>query len=134
MNQRYFLPALLIFIFISGCTTANKNWNEFIAERFGSHAANQTIYYSVDWVNEATLGALDQMDIMIIGGNTSSSQKSIQAMTIDLDILIELSSLSPNSTQMKIQIKDPDSHETKTTANEIIYQTRQLLLSEKPSE
>jgi hypothetical protein len=134
MIQKYFFPALTILIFLSSCASADKSWIDLKAKKINSNAANQTVNYSVDWVSEATLVALDRMDIMIISDDSSPSQKSIKAVTIDLDILIELSSLSPNSTQMKINIKYPKDHKTKTTANEIFYQTRQLLLSYKPPE
>ena len=74
------------------------------------------------------------MDIMIIGDDSSPSGKYIKAATIDLDILIELSPLTANSTQMNISIQYPKGHKTKTTANEIFYQTRQFLLSNRPPE
>jgi hypothetical protein len=74
------------------------------------------------------------MDIMIIGDDSSPSGKYIKAATVDLDILIEFSSLTPNSTEMKINIHYPDGQKNKTTANEIFYQTRQFLLSNAPSE
>ena len=74
------------------------------------------------------------MDIMIIGDDSSPSGKYIKAATIDLDILIEFSSLTPNSTEMKIKILYPEGQKNKTTANEIFYQTRQFLLSNKPPE
>jgi len=35
---------------------------------------------------------------------------------------------------MKIKILYPDGHKNKTTANEIFYQTRQFLLSNRPPE
>jgi len=74
------------------------------------------------------------MEIMIIEENSSPGGKSIKAATVDLDILIVLSSLTPNSTQMKINIQYPKGQKTKLTANEIFYQTRQFLLSNERPE
>ena len=133
MLQRIFFIVLVFSIF-SGCTTTDKKWNGSNSAEIHSHAANQTVNYSVKLVDEATRGVLDKMDIMIIGDDSSPSGKSIKAATIDLDILIELSSLTPNSTEMKINIHYPDGQKNKTTANEIFYQTRQFLLANIPSE
>ena len=104
------------------------------SDKINSHTANQTVNYSVQWVDEATRGVLDQMEIMIIENDSSPRRKSIKAATVDLDILIELSSLAPNSTLMKISIQYPEDQKNKTTANEIFYKTRQFLLSNKRPE
>ena len=133
MLQRIIL-IVLVFSILSGCTTTDKKWDGTNSAKINSHAANQTVNYSVNWVDEATRGVLDKMDIMIIGDDSSPSGKSIKAATIDLDILIEFSSLTPNSTEMKINILYPNGQKNKTTANEIFYQTRQLLLAKMPSE
>jgi len=132
MLQRSFYIVIVFSLFFSGCTTTDKKWNGSNSAKIYSHAANQTVNYSVNWVDEATRDVLDQMDIMIIGDDSSPSGKYIKAATIDLDILIEFSSLTPNSTEMKINIHYPDGQKNKTTANEIFYQTRQFLLSNKP--
>lgn len=133
MLQRIIIIVLVFSIF-SGCTTTDKKWNGSNSAAINSHAANQTVNYSVNWVDEATRGVLDKMDIMIIGDDSSPSGKSIKAATIDMDILIEFSSLTPNSTEMKINILYPNGQKNKTTANEIFYQTRQFLLANMPSE
>ena len=134
MPQRFFFIVLIFSLFFSGCTTTDKKWNRSNSAKNNSHAANQTVNYSVNWVDEATRSVLDKMDIMIIGEDSSPSGKYIKAATIDLDILIEFSSLTLNSTKMKINIYYPDGQKNKTTANEIFYQTRQFLLSNMPSE
>jgi hypothetical protein len=134
MLQRFFFIVIVFSMFCSGCTSTDKKWNGSNSDEIYSHAANQTVNYSVNWVDEATRGVLDKMDIMIIGDDSSPSGKYIKAATIDLDILIEFSSLTPNSTEMKINIHYPDGQKNKTTANEIFYQTRQFLLSNMPSE
>lgn len=134
MLQRNFLIAIVFSLFFSGCTTTDKKWNGSNSAEVNSHAANQTVNYSVNWVDEATRNVLDKMDIMIIGDDSLPSGKYIKAATVDLDILIEFSSLTPDSTEMKIKIHYPDGQKNKTTANEIFYQTRQFLLSNMPSE
>jgi hypothetical protein len=134
MLQRIFFIVLVFSLFFSGCTTTDKKWNGSNSAEIHSHAANQTVNYSVKLVDEATRGVLDKMDIMIIGDDFSPSGKSIKAATIDLDILIEFSALTENSTEMKINIHYPDGQKNKTTANEIFYQTRQFLLSNMTSE
>ena len=131
-NKQFIL--LIISLFFSGCVASNEKWTDLESDKINSHTANQTVNYSVQWVDEATRGVLDQMEIMIIEDNSSPRRKSIKAATVDLDILIELSSLTPNSTQMKINIQYPDSQKTNSTANEIFYQTRQFLLSNKRPE
>lgn len=134
MNQRNFFILLISLLLFSACATTDKKWSESKSDNNNSQAANQTVNYSVQWVDEATRGVLDQMDIMIVEDNSSPARKSIKAATVDLDILIELSSVTPNSTQMKIHIQYPKGQEIKTTANEIFYQTRQFLLSNKRPE
>ena len=125
---------LMFSILFSGCAASKEKWTDLEPDKINSHTANQTVNYSVQRVDEATRRVLDQMEIMIIEDNSSPRQKSIKAATVDLDILIELSSLAPNSTQMKINVQYPDGQKTRTTANEIFYQTRQFLLSNKPSQ
>jgi hypothetical protein len=134
MLLRTFFIVIVFSMFFSGCTSTGKKWNDSKPVEAYSHAANQTVNYSVNLVDEATRGVLDKMDIMIIEDESSPAGKSIKAATIDLDILIELSSLTPNSTEMKINILYPNGQKNKTTANEIFYQTRQFLLSNTPSE
>jgi len=118
-------------MFFSGCVATNEKRNGLELEKNTLHAANQTLNYSVQSVDEATLRVLDQMEIIIINNNSSSVGNSIKAATVDLDILIELTSLTPNSTQMKIEIQYPNGQKPKSTANEIFYQIRQTLLSNK---
>lgn len=125
---------LIFSIIFSGCVATNEKWTDINSDKVNSHIANQTVNYSVQWVDEATRGVLDQMEIMIIEDLSSPKRKSIKAATVDLDILIELSSLAPNSTLMKISIQYPEDRKNKTTANEIFYKTRQFLLSNTPSE
>jgi hypothetical protein len=134
MIPRIFFIVLLSLTLFSGCTATDKKWAKSTADENNSYAANQTVNYSVNWVDQATRDVLDKMDIMIIEDNSLPSGKYIKAATIDLDILIELSSLTPNSTEMKINILYSEGQKNKTTANEIFYQTRQFLLSNKPSE
>ena len=134
MNQKKFCILLLFFTFFSGCAATDEKWNGLKFGKNYSHAANQTLNYSVQWVDEATLRVLDQMEIMIIDNYSSPAGNSIKAATIYSDILIELISLAPNSTQMKINVQYSDSHKNKSTANEIFYQTRQILLSNKRLE
>ncbi len=119
-------------LFFSGCATTYENTSGLEPEKNISHAANQTLSYSVNWVDEATHRVLDQMDIMVINKGSSPEGKSIKAATIDQDILIEFSSLTPNSTVMKINVQYPEDSITKSTANQIFYKTRQFLLSNKP--
>lgn len=134
MIQRKIFTLLMFLIFFSGCAATGEKWNDLNSGEINSHAANQTVNYSVNWVDEATRGVLDQMEIMIVEDHSSPMQKSIKAATVDLNILIELTSLTPNSTEMKINIQYPDGQITKSTANEIFYQTRQTLLSNKRAE
>ena len=134
MNQKKFCILLLFFTFFSGCAATDEKWNGLKFGKNYSHAANQTLNYSVQWVDEATLRVLDQMEIMIIDNYSSPAGNSIKAATIYSDIMIELTSLAPNSTQMKINVQYSDSHKNKSTANEIFYQTRQILLSNKRLE
>jgi hypothetical protein len=131
-NKQFIL--LIFSIFFSGCVASNEKWTDLESDKIASHTANQTVSYSVHRVDEATRKVLDQMEIMIIEDNSAPRRKSIKAATVDLDILIELSSLAPNSTQMKINIQYPDGQKTKSTANEIFYQIRQFLLSNKPPQ
>ena len=131
MIQRKFCIFLIFFTFFSGCAATVEKSNGLKFDKNVSHAANQTLNYSVDWVDEATLRVLDQMEIMIIDNNSSPAGNSIKAATIDSNILIELTSVTPNSTKMKINIQYPASQKNKSTANEIFYQTRQILLSNK---
>jgi len=134
MTLRKFGICLLFFTLFSGCVATDEKWNGLKFDKNASHAANQTLNYSVQWVDEATLLVLDQMEIIIIDNNSSPAGKLIKAATIDMDIQIELTSLAPNSTQMKINIQYPVSQQTNSTANEIFYQTRQILLSNKRLE
>lgn len=131
MTQKKLFIFLLLFTILSGCAATDEKKNGLMLEKIDSHAANQTLNYGVQWVDEATLRVLDQMEIMIIENNSSPAGNSIKAATIDLDIQIELRSLTPNSTKMKINIPYSESQKTKWTANEIFYQTRQYLLSKK---
>ena len=134
MSIRNFFIFLIGIAFFSGCAATGEQAKNSSAEYNDSHAANQTLNYSVEWVDEATLRVLDKMEIIIIEDNKSSLGKSIKAATMDLDILIELKSLAPDSTQMKIFIQHSNSPKSKTTANEIFYQTRQYLLSNQSLE
>ncbi len=134
MTLRKFCILLLLFTVFSGCATTDETRNGFKFKKNASHAANQTLNYSIQWVDEATLRVLDRMEIMIIDNNSSPAGNSITAATIDSNILIELTSLTPNSTQMKIKIQNPDIQKTKSAVNEIFYQTRQILLSNKRLE
>lgn len=131
-NKQFIL--LILSLLFSGCVASNEKWTDLESDKINSHTANQTVNYSVQWVDEATRGVLDQMEIMIIENDSSPRRKSIKAATVDLDILIELSSLAPNSTLMKISIQYPEDQKNKTTANEIFYKTRQFLLSNKRPE
>jgi Protein of unknown function (DUF3568) len=129
--KKFYLFILLLLLF-SGCATTYEKVNVVEPEQNISHAANQTLSYSVHWVDEATLQVLDQMEIMIIDNGSSPTGTSIKAATIDQDILIELTSLTPNSTEMKINVQYSENTKTKSTANQIFYKTRQFLLSKKP--
>lgn len=134
MIQRQIFTLLVILIFFSGCAATGERKDYSNSGVNNSHAANQTVNYSVNWVDEATRGVLDHMEIMIIEDQSSLMKKSIKAATVDLNIYIELTSLTPNSTEMKINIQYPAGQITKSTANEIFYQTRQTLLSYKRAE
>lgn len=134
MAKRKIFILLLFITFFSGCASTDEAWKHSKVEYRDSHAANQTLNYSVEWVDEATLQVLDQMEILIIEENPSSGGKSIKAATMDLDILIELKPLASDSTQMNIFIQYSNSQKSKTTANEIFYQTRQYLLSNQRLE
>ncbi len=134
MIQRKFLTFLLLFTFFSGCATTAEKPTGLKSASIASIAANQTLNYSVNWVDEATLQVLDEMDIIIIEDNSSPAGKSIKAATMDQDILIELTSLTPGSTHMKINIQYPENQKKQSTANKIFYQTRQYLLSIQPQE
>ncbi len=131
MIQRNFLIVLVFSLFFSGCATTDEKRSDLNSGENNLHLAGQTVNYSVDWVDEATRGVLDKMDIMITGDSSHPEKKSIKAATIDQDILIEFLSLTPTSTRMNINIQSPDRQKTKTTANEIFYQTRQFLLANK---
>lgn len=134
MFRKQFFIYIIWLVFVSGCASTYEKVNPLEAENNTSHVANQTLSYSVDWVDEATLEVLDQMEILVIDNGSSPNGKSIRAATIDQDILIELLSLTPNSTEMKINVQFPEDSKAKSTANQIFYKTRQILLSNNPPE
>jgi hypothetical protein len=121
-------------MFFSGCASTPEKHEEQRYEKAASPAANQTLNYAIHWVDKATLRVLDQMEIMIIDNHSLPTGNSIKAATLDLDILIELETLTPNSTKMKINIQNPNDSKSKLTVNEIFYNTRQYLLSHQIPE
>lgn len=129
MIRKNYLLLILLLTFFSGCATSAEKQAELTIEKINSIAANQTLNYSVEWVDEATLQVLDEMEILIIEDNPSTQGNFIKAATMDQDIVIELTSLSPGSTHMKINIQYPENQKSKSTANKIFYETRQYLLS-----
>jgi len=131
MNQSKYFILLVSCMIFSACAAAGDRRVGSELKNQALHSANQTLNYSVQWVDAATIRVLDQMDIMIIDSTSSKAGNSIKAATVDLDITIELTPLAQNSTQMKINIQYPGNQMNRSTANEIFYQTRQLLLSDK---
>lgn len=124
---KYLLILTVLLSLVSGCAgTGGKDELLKIWDR-GSVDANQTLSYSVQLVDAATVRVLDQMEIMILEDDQTSSTKTIKAATIHLDILIELETLNPESTRMKVGIKHAANEKDKSTASAIIEQTLQTL-------
>lgn len=127
MKQVKFFLLFVIISLLSSCTGGPEKWKGII---FAKHeSASKTHNYSLKWVDEATLRVLDQMEIMIIEDNPSPDGKSIKAATLDQDIFIALKSVTPSSTLMQVDIKLTDNGEHTATANEIIDQTHEYLLT-----
>lgn len=129
MKQVKVFLLIVIISLLSGCTGTSEKWKGIKFGKINSQTASKTHNYPLKWVDEATLRTLDQMEIMIIEDSSSPTGRSIKAATLNLDIFIELKSVTPSSTQMKIDVKLADDEDHSLTADEIIEQTHQYLLA-----
>lgn len=120
---------MLILLILSGCTGTSGKWLGLESGTTESQTASKTHNYSLKWVDEATLNALDQMEIMIVENKTSPEGKSIQAATLDQDIFITLKPVDSSSTYMQIDIELTDNGDPAASANDIIEQTQRILLT-----
>ncbi len=79
-------------------------------------------------VKHATVGALNRMQIKVVGAKRDGSTETIRAKAADRDIEIELEALTPSTTRMAvIAKKDSGVLRDGATATEIILQTEKLV-------
>lgn len=78
-------------------------------------------------VRTATVTALNRMRIQRAGGQKTGNGETILAKANDRDIEIELESLSPNSTRMRVTARNGGLFYDGATATEIILQTEKAL-------
>lgn len=78
-------------------------------------------------VKSASLAALKQMGMPRSGGQKTENGETILAKATGRDIEIELESLSPNATRMRVTAKDGRLFYDSATATEIILQTEKIL-------
>ena len=78
-------------------------------------------------VKAASLSALNRMGLQRSGGQKTGTGETILAKATERDIEIELESLSPNATRMRVTAKNGGLFYDSATATEIIVQTEKAL-------
>ena len=78
-------------------------------------------------VKSASLAALKRMGMPRSGGQKTETGETIFAKATGRDIEIELESLSPNATRMRVAARDGGLLYDSATATEIILQTEKVL-------
>ena len=78
-------------------------------------------------VKAASLSALNHMGIQRSGGQKTGRGETILAKATERDIEIELESLSPNATRMRVIARNGGLFYDSATATEIILQTEKAL-------
>ena len=79
-------------------------------------------------VKHAAYGALNRMQIKVVGSKRNGSTEVITAKAADRDIEIELEALTPNTTRMLVVAKkDSGILRDGATATEIILQTEKIV-------
>lgn len=129
MKQGPIFLSITAILLLCSCSAVPKNWQGMSSGGNQPHVSSTTHNYSLKWVDEALIAVLDQMEIIVIETIPSPDGRSIQAATLNQDIVIDLKSVSQSSTRMKIDIKLTEEGESASIGNEIMSQTEKHLLN-----
>lgn len=91
------------------------------------NVADKTSNYPIEHVHLALTQALERMDIKITEDEKTDSGREIVAMANDLEIDIELESITFKTTRMSVDAAKAAIIKDRATAAEIIVQTQRIL-------
>lgn len=122
----------LIFFLINlcGCAAAVVSGAGAAATYSFTNVAYRTFSYSIEDVEQATVGALDKMAIDITEMARRSNGRKFTGLTPRLTINIDLEVITKNTTKMKVDARKGRFLKDKATAGEIIWQVARILEKE----
>ncbi|MEE9259163.1 MAG: DUF3568 family protein [Nitrospinaceae bacterium] len=130
--MRYLKLGLAVFCLtlFSGCTTLAITGGGLGVGYLYSNVAHKTINYPIDRVDRAIVAASAKMDITIIDNSETEDGRTIKASTRDLDIVIDLESVTSKTTKISVNARDGIFIKDKATATAIITETEMILGTE----
>jgi hypothetical protein len=127
---RSWLAGILMCALLAGCAPMALTALGVGASTGVSHTLNGIVYRTfsepMPKVKTASYKALERMQIRINGNNKIDRGEEIMATAADRDISIELESLTPNTTRMRVTASSGLFRDS-ATATEIIIQTEKYL-------
>jgi len=128
MKKSWFV--LLCCIWLAGCEAVALTALGVGASTGVSHTLTGITYRTfsepIPRVRQASLKALQRMQIKVAGTGKIDHGESISAKAADREISIELEALSPNTTRMRVSASQGIFKDS-ATATEIILQTERFL-------
>jgi len=121
----------LLLPVIAGCAAAAVSGAGMGIEYTITNMAYRTLNYPLDQVNQATLQALQKMDIKIQCNWRTEEGREIEASTKDLTIAIDLEYITSKATRIKVDARKSVILKDKATAAEIINQVDKILEGRK---
>ncbi|MFH2218355.1 MAG: DUF3568 family protein [Pseudomonadota bacterium] len=124
-----FKKCFIVFLLpiLSGCAAIALTGVGVGASYTLSNVAYRSFSSPVDRVHPAAIAALKKMDIEVIDDSESEDGRTITAATKELDIVINLEEVTPQTTQVKVDARKRFILKDKATAAEIINQVGKIL-------
>jgi len=121
------LAILLISPLSTGCAAVALSGATMGAGYNYMNVADKTSNYPLEYVHLALTQALDRMDIQVAEDEETDSGREIVAMADELEIDIELESITPKTTRITVDAAKAVVVKDRATAAEIIVQTQRIL-------
>ena len=121
------LAVLLISPMATGCAAVALSGATMGAGYSFMNVADKTSNYPLDYVHLALSQALERMDIEVTEDSETDSGREIVAKANDLNIDIELESITFNTTRITVDVSKAAILKDRATAVEIIHQTQRIL-------
>jgi len=130
MNFFKFGLAVFCLSIFSGCAAVAITGGSLGMGYTVTNVARKTVNHPLDQVIWAVMDASDKMEIKVVKNNGNEEERFIEATTKNLNISIQLESITPKTTKMTVNARDGIFLKDKSTANAIILKAEKILGAE----